>query len=385
MCEVCALFCHAGHDLEPGNRGNPSRTICDCGAGWFDDCKDINSKNPLNDFGLVSKLTCSLKNCTLGEENLFSRSSIFSPRKRTGDQSSKRPTIPGIKSEFNLTKLDEAKEEEFLKGLFEEGNEEFGSLDSGEQLKHILSLYTNAHFKRDILSSLNSSKFNQNENISNLMIPDQELKKEIHLLEHFIYLGFGSPRISMLPLFSVEKPITEAQIKGLMEGADESVNNEFEALAAVVSLAKCDTFNFEQYGSGLCEALNIDSRKEYTAIDKVRNLLLIVDGAEMRDTNMLQNIDLQMSTQSDQDAQYSEKLSDAYDLLFAKLFGKSARKAQIIHALLTINKTDLVAMINKDIPSSPLPQLIILKVLNIFLIISLGFTLSGTFEKVFRI
>ena len=61
MC--CAIFCHAGHDLDAGSFGNQINTTCDCGAGILDKIPILNSKNPLNDCSNAHyiKSKCSLR------------------------------------------------------------------------------------------------------------------------------------------------------------------------------------------------------------------------------------------------------------------------------------------------------------------------------------
>lgn len=64
ICEICAQFCHKGHDLQEGNFGEETKTSCDCGNGVFSNCKELNSDNPLK--GKIDNTEwdgCKMKGC----------------------------------------------------------------------------------------------------------------------------------------------------------------------------------------------------------------------------------------------------------------------------------------------------------------------------------
>lgn len=47
VCQVCAVFCHAGHKLQPASQDLFILSVCDCGKGGFDSCEGLNSENPV--------------------------------------------------------------------------------------------------------------------------------------------------------------------------------------------------------------------------------------------------------------------------------------------------------------------------------------------------
>jgi hypothetical protein len=55
ICLCCAQFCHAGHKLKKINLGKKGKATCDCGAGNFDSCPDLNSQNPLKNVGVTKE------------------------------------------------------------------------------------------------------------------------------------------------------------------------------------------------------------------------------------------------------------------------------------------------------------------------------------------
>ena len=50
VCLMCAMICHAGHKLLPGNYGKDTKIVCDCGQGKFSKCEGLNSKCPVESF-----------------------------------------------------------------------------------------------------------------------------------------------------------------------------------------------------------------------------------------------------------------------------------------------------------------------------------------------
>ena len=370
-CEFCALFCHAGHKLEAGNSGKPTKTICDCGGGHYKS-DNLNSENPLKK--LIAGRRFNWHRCCFRELNTKKGSnsqfmSYFKESlvKKTKDK--KMEEKDGLILEENALILDHPSSisdvisNEHLD--VENSLSEFVYLDSEEiGLEGLLERYTDQDFLKDLTSALELPPLSKQIPIQNYIIMDDELDLNLHLFEQIIMLAHGNPRMSLLPLLTADGILTKQDLfHATKYSGGINVNMEFRSIAAIVSLAACDSFNFAQYGTGLHRSLKFDSRKEYSAEDKVRSLLLLVSGGPMH--IKFSKAQKEQTILGSELGEESNQLSSAYDEIFDKLFHTVSRKAQILHFLVTMRKSDLFKILTENeenlSPELRISQIIILK------------------------
>ena len=339
VCEVCALFCHGGHKLIPVNDGNPLKTICDCGAGWFEDNKHLNSRNPIKK--LRKEAYCTFvgsKEQALDVEEIKEKEWEFDQEDYDNVQDDltniSDPTHSDLEMEFDI-EMDSDQEDK-----------------EEQRIKDLKKKYNDKEFVADFIRAFELPQIPTECPVKDYFVFDPEFEEYIHIIEHFIYLAFGSPRMSFLKIFCVDIGSNLKQ-EDLIEE-----NKECCALATLVSIAKCDLENFERYGAGLCEALKIDSEKENSAEDKVKKLLLLVKGApvfksvEKKKTKRDEDGDEENEKTPDEEEE--EELIDndvqMYDEVFETLFGKLSKKAKVLHALCCISQEDLHSLVDEVTP-----------------------------------
>ena len=384
-CEFCALFCHAGHKLEPGNSGKPTKTICDCGGGHYKTEK-LNSENPLKK--IITEEDFNWNKCcfrglnakkdTRSQFMSYFKEALVDKTKEREMQGKEGFILEGIglpyppsgwSREHSVTNISGNQVEEIIdEDIDKPGSEadiSFIYLEEQEiGLEELLERYTDKDFLKDLTSALELPPLGKNIPIQNYIIMDDELDVNLHLFEQILMLAHGNPRMSLLPLLTAEGIVTRQDLfDSSIYSGGINVNMEFRSMAAMVSLAACDSFNFEQYGTGLHRSLKFDSRKEYSAEDKVRALLLLVSGGPMY--IKLSKAEKEQTVLGSELGEESEQLSSAYDEIFDKLFHTVSRKAQILHFLVTMKKTDLFKILTENeenlSPELRIYQIIILK------------------------
>ena len=397
-CEFCALLCHAEHKLEVGNSGIPTKTICDCGAGHYKTSK-LNNHNPLKLRNIIQEPNFDWSKCcfremrrdkeskyefvvdkakeymvdTAKERELLANDEMILEGLEGGDESNIEEikmkwwgdddSINGIEDEIE-DNIEDDIEDDIKHDISQPDIQSDIDIEHELGLEKLLQKYTNKAFLADLIYALKLPPLSPSIPIPQYYIKDY-LHKKLHLFEQILMLAHGTPRNSLLPLFTAHHILSEQDLfDASIYSPGIHVNMEFMSIAAIVSLAAADSFNFEQYGTGLHRSLKFDSRKEYSAQDKVRALLLLVSGGPMHlkiTKAEREQTDIDIEIEDDQ----SELLSTAYDQIFHKLFHTLSRKAQILHFLVTITKSDLFKILTENeenlSPELRISQIIILK------------------------
>ena len=99
----------------------------------------------------------------------------------------------------------------------------------------------------------------------------------------------------------------------------------------MMAIYKGDVDSFGQYGENMCKAIGFTGTKDYSAKEKAIIVIMLAKGGDFKDPRKL-NI-AEPSMRGD------------YERIFLKLFGTQARKALLLHKLVSMSKSDLLRIL----------------------------------------
>jgi hypothetical protein len=165
---------------------------------------------------------------------------------------------------------------------------------------------------------------------NNMMIYDYILQRDVDIWEQIVFLASGRGRTSLIPLLTSKIPVKEETFKVLKPACKKKDKNTFfEAISAIIAIYKGDTFNFTQYGKGLCMVLGMAGNKENPPINKANQLILLSKGMKLKDYEEFMS------------GKFDPKERDDYEKLFERIFSNHFRKAMLLHRLTTIPLKDI--------------------------------------------
>lgn len=85
-----------------------------------------------------------------------------------------------------------------------------------------------------------------------------------------------------------------------------------------------------KFGKGLMDIIELSGTKEYSANDKLRSIINIIRGRRMKDYSSFKEAKVDPN--------------DDYEGIFYKLFGNQAKKAMLLHRLISVEPSQLIKL-----------------------------------------